>query len=59
MADKISPLLEQVRNRGMTLGEREQQRRSFAYGSAHIENERITRDTIRVAEEELKDKKSE
>jgi Fic family protein len=59
MTDKISQLLGRIKNRGMTLGEREEQRRSFAYGSAHIENERITRDTILLAEEELKEKKSE
>lgn len=54
MADKISDLLGRIKGRGMTLGEREEQRRSFAYGSAHIENERITRDTILTAEEELR-----
>ncbi|HEY1632161.1 MAG TPA: hypothetical protein VGF56_12670 [Rhizomicrobium sp.] len=59
MADKISELLDKVKNLGMTLAEREEQRRSFAYGSAHIENDRITRDTVVTAEEELKEKKSE
>jgi Fic family protein len=59
VADKISELLDKVKNLGMTLAEREEQRRSFAYGSAHIENDRITRDTVVTAEEELKEKKSE
>ena len=33
----------------MTDGDRERQRRSFVYGNTHIENERITRETIDIA----------
>jgi len=59
MTVKLMDLLNQVRARGMTRSEREDQRRSFAYGSAHIENSRITRDTVREAEESLKKEKAE
>jgi hypothetical protein len=37
----------------MTTAEREQQRRSFAYGNAKIENDRITKETIARAAEDL------
>ena len=32
----------------------EEQRRSFAYGNTHFENERITRDTVNKAAESMK-----
>ncbi|MEH3116043.1 MAG: hypothetical protein PGN25_22745 [Methylorubrum populi] len=54
MSKKLTNLLDRAKAIGMSLNERETQRRSFAYGSAHIENERVTRDTIRLAEEDLK-----
>lgn len=54
MNNRLSELLGRVRERGLTPTERDEQRRSFAYGSAHIENDRITRDTVVSAEEELK-----
>lgn len=38
----------------MTQSQREQQRRSFAYGNTNIENERITRQTIDRAADDLK-----
>jgi len=54
MNSKLSELLGQVRERGLTSQERDEQRRSFAYGSAHIENDRITRETVVSAENELR-----
>jgi hypothetical protein len=57
MRKSLSSLIERAKAKGMSLSEREGQRRSFAYGSANIENERITRDTVRAAEEELKREK--
>lgn len=43
MTDKLQTLIDAARNRPMTEGEQEEQRRSFAYGNAHIENDRVTR----------------
>jgi hypothetical protein len=37
----------------MTPEERERQRQNFAFGNAHIENEFVTRETIRQAAAEL------
>lgn len=54
MNSKLTELLGQIRQRGLTSQERDEQRRSFAYGSAHIENDRITRDTVVSAEKELR-----
>lgn len=57
MTEKLAELLGRVRDRGLSGTERNAQRRSFAWGSAHIENEHITRDTIMTAEEELRREK--
>jgi hypothetical protein len=38
----------------MTPAEKELQRRSFAYGNANIENERVTRETIELAAEAIR-----
>jgi hypothetical protein len=37
----------------MSVKQREEQRQSFAYGNSKIENERITRETVARAAEEL------
>lgn len=47
-------LLEKARGVSMTPAEREEQRRSFAYGNTHIENERITRSLVDEQAEILK-----
>ena len=58
-------LLERAKGIKMSTGDREQQRRSFAYGNANIENEAVTREVIdevaeRMAREpELNDLTSE
>jgi len=54
MTDKLEQLLREARNVKMSASEREEQRRSFAFGNSNIENERITRATIDRAAEELK-----
>lgn len=54
MDASVHQAIEKIKDRGMSKEEREAQRRSFAFGSANIENSRITRDTVRVAEEKLK-----
>ncbi|MCK9518254.1 MAG: hypothetical protein M0R74_04360 [Dehalococcoidia bacterium] len=45
----LDRLLELARSVPMSSGDREQQRRSFAYGNTHIENTRITRKMVEDA----------
>jgi hypothetical protein len=54
MSKELEALLEASRRRETTPAEQEAQRRSFAYGNTHFENERITKDTIARAAEALK-----
>ncbi|MGB3455047.1 MAG: hypothetical protein WBG08_01250 [Litorimonas sp.] len=42
----MNDLIEQARLLMMSDEERERQKRSFAYGTAHIENEAVTRQMI-------------
>lgn len=46
MPDELKDLIEQSKHVQMTPEEKERQRRSFAYGNAKIENDRITRELI-------------
>lgn len=46
MADDLDQLIEAARTAEFTAVQREEQRRSFAYGNTKIENPRITRETI-------------
>lgn len=55
MNDELEKLLEAARYRPLTESEREQQRRSFAYGNANIENSSVTRETVDEQAEELKE----
>ncbi len=43
MTNDIEKLLEMARSKPMSKSDKDDQRRSFAYGNAHIENERVTR----------------
>lgn len=54
MSEDLKELLEAARLVEMTPEEREEQRRSFAYGNSHIENARITRDTVAEEAERLR-----
>ncbi len=54
MRSKLKALLEAARAVRMSNDEKEEQRRSFAYGNTKIENERITRETIDRQAEALK-----
>ncbi len=54
MSKELEMLLEASRKRRTTQDEDEAQRRSFAYGNTHFENERITKETVDRAAEELK-----
>ena len=46
MPDELKDLIEKSRHVQMTPEEKERQRRSFAYGNAKIENDRITRELV-------------
>jgi hypothetical protein len=49
----LQDLLESTKNVVLTPEEKEEQRRSFAYGNTVIENPRITREMVDCAADEL------
>ena len=49
----LDDLIAVARKASMTPDEKEAQRRSFAFGNTNIENDRITRETIDEAAENL------
>jgi hypothetical protein len=53
MSEHLTKLMEAARGRAMSGEEKEAQRRSFAYGNAHIENERVTREMVAAAAEKI------
>jgi hypothetical protein len=60
MSKETERLLEAAKKHNYTSAEKEEHRRSFAYGNTHIENERITREMInREAEKLAKEAKGE
>ena len=54
MIGNLKALLEAARRVRMSGDDKEQQRRSFAYGNTKIENELITRETVDEQAEALK-----
>lgn len=54
MNQNLEKLLEAARKISMSEGQKEEQRRSFAYGNTRIENKDITRETINQEAERLK-----
>lgn len=54
MPSRLHELIERARAIRMTPDEAEEQRRTFAYGNTHIENEDVTRETIDAQAESLK-----
>lgn len=54
MTDYLKELIEAAKNVPFSDDEREAQRRSFAYGNTHIENDLITREMIDEQAEILK-----
>ena len=54
MSTKLEDLLIASRSRPVSENELEAQRRSFAFGNTHFENEQITRETINRAADALK-----
>ena len=53
MSEHLQKLIDASRGRVMSEAEKEAQRRSFAYGNAHIENARVTRAMVDKAAEKL------
>jgi hypothetical protein len=53
MAKYLQDLLEAAKKFVLTAEDKEQQRRSFAYGNTVIENSRITREMVGRAADEL------
>ena len=54
MTDALKSLLEAARKVRMSREEAEEQRLSFAYGNTKIENDNITRETVRREADALK-----
>jgi hypothetical protein len=54
MTDHLQKLIEAAKRAPFSQDEREAQRRSFAYGNTHIENDRITREMVDEQAEVLK-----
>ncbi|MGX5734352.1 hypothetical protein [Bosea thiooxidans] len=57
MTEALKVLIETARQVSMTPSERELQRRSFAFGNTHFENERITREMVDREAEKLSHEK--
>lgn len=53
MSERLKTLLEQAKNVTLSADEKELQRRSFAYGNTHLENEMITREMIDRAADDI------
>lgn len=54
MTEELSKLIDAARRRPFSDEERQAQRRSFAYGNAKIENDRVTWEMVVEADESLK-----
>jgi len=54
MLEELQQLIDAAKHRAFPPSEREEQRRSFAYGNTKIENPRITRQTVDKQAEKLK-----
>lgn len=53
MPEDLEKMLKAAKRAPMTNEDREAQRRSFAYGNAHIENERVTRSMVDKAADRI------
>jgi hypothetical protein len=51
---ELKELVRRAKEWPVSASDNEAQRRSFAYGNTHFENERITKDTVDKAAESLK-----
>ena len=57
MTDKLTELIDKAKTVRTSDKDREEQRRSFAFGNANIENARVTRETIDAEADKLKESK--
>jgi hypothetical protein len=57
MTQDLKELIERARKIEMSPEQIGKQRRSFAYGNTHIENERITREMVAELDSQLEAKK--
>jgi len=55
-ATELQQLLDAAKNLEFTPEQKEEQRRSFAFGNANIENPRVTREIVDQEAEALKEK---
>jgi hypothetical protein len=53
MTNDLKELIERARQIEMTPDQLGEQRRSFAYGNTHIENDRITREMVAALDKKL------
>lgn len=58
VSSSLTQLLEAAKKVEMNSDQREEQRRSFAFGNANFENQDVTRETINQAAAELGDERS-
>lgn len=56
MTTELEKVLEAARKKPMSPDEQERQRRSFAYGNAHIENARVTKKMVDEAASKISSK---
>jgi hypothetical protein len=56
VSESLKKLIEMSRNVSLSPTQKEEQRRSFAYGNANIENGRVTKETVAKEAEALKAK---
>jgi hypothetical protein len=54
MTNRLQELLDEAKKNTLTSQEKEEQRRSFAYGNTKIENSRITREMVDQEAESLR-----
>lgn len=54
MTKRLEKLIEKAKTVHMSNADREAQRRSFAYGNAHIENERVTKQMVDEAADRIR-----
>lgn len=57
MTKELQDLVDRTRKIEMTENQLREQRRSFAYGNTHIENERITREMVAELEARIEQNK--
>lgn len=58
MMEKLEELVIRARKIVMNENQLQEQRRSFAYGNTHIENDRITKEMIAEADKKIEMRKS-